>query len=188
MKNFTKIFLSAFIACSSTISGSVMASTLALPATMDAASVQAKLKELLYNKLQTGGEIVGDFQANLTGTYSSVTLEDQNTQVVCDEFSQGVLAVQLFKCTIEINDGLDQTLTQVDLAQTMDAASVQALVKELLFTELDLNGPITRPFSAQLTGSYSEVTLEDDHSKLLCTEHSAGILAVQTFSCSVSLK
>ena len=161
---------------------------LVLPRTMDSASVQAKLKGLLYENLEKNGPTNNPFGASLTGSYSKVTLEDRNAKVVCRENSAGMLAVQTFAC--EITDKTDRlgALNSLELAPTMDSASVQAVIKELPFDKLQSDGPVTSEFEANLTGNYTEVTLEDKNSKVECTERSAAPLAVQTFGCTFELK
>lgn len=163
------------------------AATLRLPATMDSASVQAKLKGLLFEKLEKDGPQTEPYAAKLTGSYSQVTLEDDHGKIVCREFSHGMLAVQQFQCDISTPDQGGQ-VSFLRLPQTMDAASVQAVVKGLLFERLEAEGPMTSPWEASLTGTYSQVTLEDKASKIVCREHSAGMLAVQTFGCDFQNK
>jgi len=169
------------------LSSASFAATLRLPATMDSASVQAKLKGLLFEKLEKEGPQTQQYAAKLTGSYSQVTLEDENSKIVCSEHSAGMLAVQQFQCEITVADSSDD-VTQLSLPQTMDSASVQAVVKGVLFASLEATGPVTAPYEASLTGDYSQVTLEDENSQIVCREHSAGQLAVQTFGCDFQVK
>jgi hypothetical protein len=186
MNIFSKSLMSAL--GTMLLSSSAMATTLVLPATMDAGSVQAKLKNLLFSKIEAEGEITGEYQANLTGNYGEVTLEDKQAKVTCREFSAGQLAVQRFECSIELQDGKDDQVAELTLAPTMDAASVQALIKNVLFNELEANGPVTSPYEASLTGHYSTVKLADASASITCSEGSAGALAVQLFSCEFLTK
>ncbi len=172
-----------FLILSVVLSSKLFASTFVMPATMDAGSVQAKLKGLLYAKLEAEGPITGQYQANLTGDYSEVTLEDASSKIVCSEFSAGMLAVQQFACEVTLKDGNDQQYASVILPLTMDSASTQSTVKEILFNELEANGPVTSPYQANLTGSYGKVTLQDESNRVICIERSAGMLAVQQYAC-----
>lgn len=165
------------------LSTKLFASTFVLPTTMDAGSVQAKLKGLLFAKLEAEGPITGDYQANLTGDYGQVTLEDASSKIVCSEFSAGMLAVQQFECVVTLKDGSNQEYASLLLPLTMDSASTQSVVKEVLFNELQANGPVTSPYEANLTGSYRKVMLKDQNNEVICSEQSAGMLAVQQFAC-----
>jgi len=163
-------------------------STLRLPATTDSASVQAKLKNLLFQKLEAEGPQTEEYAAKLTGSYRQVTLEDKASKIVCSEGQAGMLAVQQFQCDITKFDGSSDEVASLRLEQTMDAASVQSTVKGVLYQQLEEMGPVTAPYEASLTGSYSEVTLEDHGSRVVCREHSAGMLTVQTFGCDFETK
>lgn len=172
-----------FLLLTVVVSSQLFASTFQMPFTMDSGSVQAKLKNLLYAKLEANGPITGPYQANLTGDYGQVTLEDKASKITCEESSAGMLAVQQFACTVEIKDGNDQEYASLLLPFVMDSASTQSTVKELLFDELEANGPVTSPYEANLFGNYGKVTLQDKNNQVVCQERSAGQLAVQTYSC-----
>lgn len=182
------VFKTIIAASTFAFASSALASTLTLPTTMDAGSVQAKLKSLLVEKLHSEGEIVNDFGATLTSSNGKVTLEDQSSKLVCSEFSQGFLAVQQFACQLTVKDGLDAEVNEISLDSTMGSASVQAVLKSILFDALQTTGAVVSDYEANLTGNYSGVTLEDDASKVECLEQSADFLAVQTFTCTFSIK
>ena len=162
--------------------------TLRLPVTMDSGSVQAKLKGLLFEKLEKEGPLTEKHSARLTGSYSRVTLEDDRSKIVCREFSAGMLAVQQFECEVSTRLAPAGEVPKLNFPQTMDAGSVQAFLKNVLFEKLEADGPVTSEWEANLTGSYSRVTLEDKQSKVVCREHPAGRLAVQTFGCNFDVK
>lgn len=164
----------------------LFASTFILPPTMDAGSVQAKLKGMLHAKLESGAE--SEFGAHLSGDYGQVTLEDRGGKIVCQEFSAGQLAVQMFTCEVSLNDESSIQYPSLRFPLTMNSGSTQATLKQILFEELEANGPVTAPYEANLTGSYSQVTLEDASTQVVCSERSHGTLAVQQFTCEFAAK
>lgn len=163
--------------------------TVKLPSTMSSNSVQATLKGLLFEELQKNGPQTEAYRARLTGSYSEVTLEDDEAKIVCREHSAGILAVQMFGCDITLKNAPAQRTRKLELPITQNAGSVQATLKGILFEALNANLELNGEFGgAKLSGSYRHVVLEDRASKVVCVEQSAGILAVQTFGCSFEVK
>lgn len=166
-----------------------LGATLSLPWTSNAASVQAILKKIVFEGMQaqrpTSLKVEG---VEYSGSYFNIGMSDRDSAIRCLEGSSGMTAVQSFNCRIiERSTPTALQANRIEMRYTMNAGSVQATIKNALYSMLQKGGIDPRS-GTQLYGNYGEVTLEDEASRVRCTESSLGMLAVQQFNCVFSKK
>lgn len=164
------------------VEDNICISSLQLPTTPDTDSVQATLKQLLLEKLQSGGIQLLDKNL-LRGDASQVTLEDDDARLTCTEGPMGQLAMQAVACEIIRKDAVCSKEEKRLKLPTTSNVSVQSVLKELLYTALEARKTDGGALGATLSGNYETVTLQDTQARVICQEASSGMLAVQTFGC-----